>query len=115
MALMMVSKISSFLSTLLMDNQTITTDTNGEDYSWDAIWKSKAIITNFGWVKEMRIPYAALRFSAEKNKLGVLISGNKTIPTKYTWNFIDSKLGTFTQQTGILEGIANIKPLLAYF
>jgi hypothetical protein len=26
----------------------ITTDTNGEDYSWDAIWKSKAIITNFG-------------------------------------------------------------------
>jgi hypothetical protein len=56
-------------------------------------------ITNFGWV-EMRIPYAALRFSAEKNKLGVLIfSGNKTIPTKYTWNFIDSKLGTFTQQT----------------
>jgi hypothetical protein len=52
----------------------------------------------------MRIPYAALRFSAEKNKLGVLISfGNKTIPTKYTWNFIDSKLGTFTQQTGILK------------
>jgi hypothetical protein len=26
----------------------ITTDTNGEDYSWDAIWKNKAIITNFG-------------------------------------------------------------------
>jgi hypothetical protein len=46
----------------------ITTDTNGEDYSWDAIWKSKAIITNFGWVKEMRIPYAALRFSAEKKQ-----------------------------------------------
>jgi hypothetical protein len=31
----------------------------------------KAIITNFGWVVEMRIPYAALRFSAEKNKLGL--------------------------------------------
>jgi hypothetical protein len=46
----------------------ITTDTNGEDYSWDAIWKSKAIITNFGWVVEMRIPYAALRFSAEKKQ-----------------------------------------------
>jgi hypothetical protein len=27
----------------------ITTDTNGE-LLWDAIWKSKAIITNFGWV-----------------------------------------------------------------
>jgi hypothetical protein len=31
-------------------------------------------------------------------------------PDKNTWNFIDSKLGTFTQQTGILEGIANINP-----
>jgi hypothetical protein len=40
----------------------------------------------------MRIPYAALLF-CRKNKLGVLISfGNKTIPTKYTWNFIDSNL-----------------------
>jgi hypothetical protein len=29
--------------------------------------ENKAIITNF-WVVEMRIPYAALRFSAEKNK-----------------------------------------------
>jgi hypothetical protein len=32
---------------------------NGEDYSWDAVWKSKAVITDFGWVVEMRIPYAA--------------------------------------------------------
>jgi hypothetical protein len=47
----------------------ITTDSNGEDYSWDAVWKSKAVITDFGWV-EMRIPYAALRFSVKKNKLG---------------------------------------------
>ena len=46
----------------------INTDTNGEDYSWDAVWKSKAIITSFGWAIEMRIPYAALRFSAEKKQ-----------------------------------------------
>lgn len=90
----------------------ITTDTNGEDYSWDAIWKSKAIITNFGWVVEMRIPYAALRFSEEKKQTWGLnfFREIKRSRQKYTWNFIDSKLGTFTQQTGILEGIANIKP-----
>jgi hypothetical protein len=65
-----------FLSTLLMDR--LHNDRyQRRDYSWDAIWKSKAIITNFGWVVEMRIPYAALRFSAEKNKLGVLISFGK--------------------------------------
>ena len=28
---------------------------------------------------------------------------------KYSWNFIDSKLGTFTQQNGVLTGIANIE------
>ena len=46
------------------------------------------------------------------NRHGVLIFCReiKRDRQKYTWNFIDSKLGTFTQQTGILEGIENIKP-----
>ena len=50
----------------------LATETNGEDYSWDAIWNSKATITSFGWVVEMKIPYAALRFSSEnKQKWGI--------------------------------------------
>ena len=90
----------------------ITTDTNGEDYSWDAVWKSKAVITDIGWVVEIRIPYAALRFSSEKKQTWGLnfFREIKRDRQKYTWNLIDSKLGTFTQQTGILEGIENIKP-----
>lgn len=36
---------------------------NNEDFSWDAIWNSEVLITDFGWVVEMEIPYAALRFS----------------------------------------------------
>jgi hypothetical protein len=89
----------------------IVTDSNGEDYSWDAVWKSKAVITDFGWVVEMRIPYAALRFSSEnKQRWGInFFREIKRDKHKYTWNFIDSKLGTFTQQTGVLEGIENIK------
>jgi hypothetical protein len=88
----------------------ITTDTNGEDYSWDAVWKSKAIITEFGWAVEMRIPYAALRFSAEKKQTWGLnfFREVRRDRYKYSWNFIDSKLGTFTQQSGRLEGIENI-------
>ena len=90
----------------------ITTDTNGEDYSWDAVWKSKAVITDKGWVVEIRIPYAALRFSNEKKQTWGLnfFREIRRDRHKYTWNFIDSKLGTFTQQTGVLEGIENIKP-----
>ena len=90
----------------------ITTDTNGEDYSWDAVWNSKAVITDVGWVVEMRIPYAALRFSGESKQTWGLnfFREIRRDRQKYTWNFIDSKLGTFTQQSGILEGIENIKP-----
>lgn len=90
----------------------IMTDTNGEDYSWDAVWNSKAVITKNGWIVEMRIPYAALRFSGEKKQTWGLnfFREIRRDRHKYTWNFIDSKLGTFTQQTGILEGIENIKP-----
>ena len=87
------------------------TDTTGEDYSWDAVWQSKAKITDFGWVVEMKIPYAALRFSAEKKQTWGLnfFREIRRDRQKYSWNFIDSKIGSFVQQTGILEGIENIK------
>jgi hypothetical protein len=90
----------------------LATDSNGEDFSWDAVWSNKAIITDFGWALEMRIPYAALRFSSEKKQTwGInFFREIRRDRQKYSWNFIDSKLGTFTQQTGILEGIENIKP-----
>ncbi len=89
----------------------LTTDTNGEDYSWDAVWNSKAVITDKGWVVEMRIPYAALRFSGEKKQTWGLnfFREIKRDRQKYTWNLIDTKVGTFTQQAGTLEGIENIK------
>ncbi|WP_395049080.1 DUF5916 domain-containing protein [Flavobacterium sp.] len=89
----------------------LATDTNGEDYSWDAVWESKAVITEFGWAVEMRIPYAALRFSSEKIQTwGVnFFREIRRDREKYSWNYIDSKIGTFTQQNGTLEGIENIK------
>ena len=36
---------------------------DSEDFTWDAIWDSEVTLTEFGWVVEMKIPYAALRFS----------------------------------------------------
>jgi hypothetical protein len=89
----------------------LTTDANGEDYSWDAVWNSKATITDKGWIVEMRIPYAALRFSGEKKQTWGLnfFREIKRDRQKYTWNLIDTKVGTFTQQAGTLEGIENIK------
>jgi hypothetical protein len=86
------------------------TESNGEDYSWNAIWDSKARVTDFGWVVEMKIPYAALRFSTEsKQTWGVNFYREiKRVNEKYTWNLLDNKISSESNQAGILEGIENI-------
>jgi hypothetical protein len=95
----------------------INTNSNGEDYSWDAVWESKAVITDFGWVVEMRIPYSALRFSSQNKQTWGLnfFREIRRYRQKYTWNFVDNKIGSFTQQAGTLEGIENIKTSTRFF
>jgi hypothetical protein len=84
---------------------------DSEDFTWDAIWDSKATLTDFGWVVEMKIPYAALRFSnAQKQTWGInFMREIKRDVEKYTWNRVDTKIGAVIPQAGILEGIENIK------
>lgn len=88
------------------------TSQDGEDYSWNAIWSSKARITDIGWVVEMKIPYAALRFpSTDIQTWGInFFREVRRNRQKYTWNFIDNKIGAFSQQAGILDGIQKISP-----
>ena len=54
-----------FVSAAGVQMDCIATEGN-EDYTWDAIWNSDISITEEGWNVEMRIPYAALRFSKEE-------------------------------------------------
>jgi len=84
----------------------------GEDYSWDAIWFSESRITENGWVVEMKIPYAALRFSdAETQFWGInFFREIRKERQKFTWNPIDRNIGSMIVQTGLLEGIQNIEP-----
>ncbi len=86
-------------------------ENDGEDYSWDAIWESQTRITETGWVAEIKLPYAALRFSpSQKQTWGLnFIREIRRDRQKYSWNFIDKKNGTFIQQAGVLQGIENIK------
>ncbi|MBZ4036942.1 carbohydrate binding family 9 domain-containing protein [Flavobacterium sp. 17A] len=101
-----------YVSAADVQGDCIMTDANGEDYSWDAVWISKAALTEKGWIVEMKIPYSALRFSGENKQIwGInFFREIKRERYKYTWNFVDRKIGTFTQQAGTLEGIENIKP-----
>ena len=85
---------------------------SGEDYTWDGIWHSATKITEYGWVVEMKIPYAALRFS-EKDEQFWGLNFYREIRRdrqKYTWNPIDRNIGATIMQTGLLKGIQNIKP-----
>ncbi|MES2863497.1 MAG: DUF5916 domain-containing protein [Bacteroidota bacterium] len=88
----------------------IRTGSQGEDFSWDAIWHSEAKITNEGWQVEIKIPYAALRFSKEdKQTWGIQFFREvRRLRQKFTWNPVDNKKGSFTQQAGTLEGVENI-------
>lgn len=85
---------------------------NGEDYTWDGIWHSNVVLTDFGWTVEMKIPYAALRFSEKKEQIwGVnFFREIRRDRQKYTWNRIDNSIGATIPQAGILEGIQDIKP-----
>lgn len=89
----------------------LATDSNGEDFTWDAIWSSKTKITNKGWVVEMKIPYAALRFSNNKVQTwGInFVRDLKRENAIYAWNKVDNKVDNVIQQAGNLEGIENIK------
>ena len=95
----------------------IATEQLGEDFSWNAIWESKTKITEFGWVVEMKIPYAALRFSTESKQTWGLnfVREIKRDRQVYTWTHVDSKIGAVIQQAGILNGIENIKTPVRLF
>ncbi len=89
----------------------LATEQLGEDYSWNAIWESKVKITEFGWAVEMKIPYAALRFSNETQQTWGLnfVREIRRDRQTYTWTHVDSKIGAVIPQAGILNGIQNIK------
>ena len=100
-----------FVSAAGVQMDCIATEGN-EDYSWDAIWNSNVSITKEGWIIEMRIPYAALRFSKEEIQTWGLnfYREIKRDRQKYTWNPINLEVGALLPQTGRLEGIKSIEP-----
>lgn len=100
-----------FVSSAGVQQDILYTESFGEDLSFNAIWDSKVAITSEGWVVEMKIPYAALRFSSENKQTWGLNFYRELQRDRqqYTWNLIDNKIGSESNQAGILEGIENIK------
>lgn len=83
----------------------------GEDFNWDAVWKSATRITEKGWELEMYIPYSAIRFPDSKIQTWHLNFGRmvRRHQEKYFWSEIDPEKNGFLNQFGYLMGISDIK------
>ncbi|MCK9423712.1 MAG: carbohydrate binding family 9 domain-containing protein [Bacteroidales bacterium] len=86
----------------------------GDDFTWDAVWQSKARKNDKGWVVEMKIPYSAIRFPKKPvQEWGLNCQRSiRRFREIDTWNLVDSKVSGYTNQCGVLQGIQDIKPPL---
>jgi hypothetical protein len=84
----------------------------GEDFAWNAVWKSAVVIHDKGWTFEIFLPYSAIRFSKEKiQDWGLNITRRRRkIETQNTWSAIDPTKNGFLTQEGTWKGIQDIKP-----
>lgn len=85
--------------------------TNGEDWSWNAVWESSTKLNEKSWVAEFRIPYSAIRFSSKSEQVwGVNFMRNRQATREaFFWNYVDPAKDGFVNQWGQLEGLRNIK------
>ena len=92
----------------------ISGENGDDDFTWDAVWTSKAKKYDKGWICEMKIPYSAIRFpKTDLQQWGMNCQRSIRRYREYnTWNLIDSKVSGIVNQAGLLTGISHIKPPL---
>jgi len=80
------------------------------DYSWNAVWESAVQLTDKGWVVEIEIPYAAIRFSKEEVQTWGVNFWRTIRRSRETsvWNPVDRSFAE-EDQNGELVGIESIK------
>ncbi len=88
------------------------TQSNGEDWSWNAIWDSAVEIEEGKWVAEFKIPYSAIRFPKEfENKWSVnFVRNYGKNRKKFSWERVNNEKGNFFQYNGDMVGIEGINP-----
>lgn len=100
-----------FVSAAGVQMDGLYTESNGEDYSWDAIWRSAVKVHDKGWSVELRIPYAALRFSAQSEQTWGLnfYREVRRHRRQYSWNWINTNVNNVATQSGELTGLKSLK------
>jgi Domain of unknown function (DUF5916) len=87
---------------------------NNEDFSWNAVWESKAIIEKDGWSFEMFIPFSAIRFGKSNNQNWGVNFFRKRAKTsqQFAWASINPLINGALPQEGFWNGLKDIKPPL---
>ena len=85
---------------------------NGEDFGWNAVWDSAVKTVDDGWIVEMKIPYAALRFTNQEDPVwGLQFHRHfRTTREQFTWNPLDVTKGNIGLYHGELKGLKNLNP-----
>lgn len=83
-----------------------------EDFSWNAVWQSKAKLQADGWSFEMFLPYSSIRFGKKKiQDWGMnIVRQRRKSGQKLFWQSIDPNANGFLTQEGFLLGLVDIKP-----
>ncbi|MFB9863658.1 DUF5916 domain-containing protein [Rufibacter immobilis] len=84
---------------------------NGNDFSWNAVWESTVARHAQGWSVEFRIPYSALRFpKKDVQSWGINFwRSTRRYRESAFWNFIDSSIQGFANQFGVLQGVQGLE------
>ena len=83
-----------------------------DDSDWDAVWESATHLTDEGWYCEMKIPYAALRFSSAEEQIWTInfLRTQRRNNMTAAWSFVDPKKDGLFTQSGQLTDIKDIEP-----
>ncbi len=82
------------------------------DLNWDAVWRSAVGIDHQGWIVEMAIPYAALRFPrGEVQEWGINFWREvRRTREVSSWNFVSRRVGDPLAHMGRLSGMVGVDP-----
>ena len=105
-----------YLSAAGVQGDSRATNDDNEDGSWNAVWYSAVVKTEYAWKAEIFIPYRVLRMPQTKEEVdpkpwGFNIKRSiRSTRTLYSWNPIDRNFDNESLQSGLLQGIQVTNP-----
>jgi hypothetical protein len=85
---------------------------NNEDPTWDAVWRSRAALSDSGYTVEIEIPFKSIRFpNADVQDWSVMLIRNYPRESRYqfSWTPIDRNNPCSICMTGTLRGLQGLE------